>query len=94
MLTGKRNPLTHEAEPPTLRPQGKARRYAKGYCRTCHGPKQADHCAGDKIANTIESGQHAEGHAVVSLINEFRAQRIFQRLLDAYINTTKDKHSA
>jgi hypothetical protein len=42
---------------------------AKCYCRACQGPKQADNGARNKIANSIDSGQHAEGHAVVSLVN-------------------------
>jgi hypothetical protein len=55
---------------------------ARCYCRACRGPKQADQGGGNKIAYPIDSGQHAEGHAVVSLVNEFCAQRNLQRLLD------------
>ena len=55
----------------------------KGYRYACHGPKQANNCAGKKIADTIDRRQHAERHAVVRLANEFCAQRNFQRLLDA-----------
>jgi hypothetical protein len=35
----------------------------KGHRYACHGPKQADDYAGEKITNTIDRRQHAERHA-------------------------------
>src|SRR6266480_2366618 len=55
-------------------------------------PQEADEETGDEVANGVDGGEGAEGHAVLLLGNQFGGERIFERLFGADVETSQDKN--
>src|SRR6266480_2111450 len=55
-------------------------------------PQEADEETGDEVANGVDGGEGAEGHAVLLLGNQFGGERVFERLFGADVETSQNKN--
>src|SRR6266699_3115262 len=57
-------------------------------------PEEADEQAGEEVADGVDGGERAEGHAVLFLGNELGGEGIFQWLFGADVKTREDKNQS
>src|SRR5712692_1776434 len=55
-------------------------------------PEEADHEAGDEVADGVDGGERAEGHAVLLFGDQFGGERIFERFFRADVETRENKN--
>src|SRR2546421_841659 len=70
----------------------KERRGGEGSLEVEGRPQEADEETGDEVANGVDGGEGAEGHAVLLLGNQFGGERIFERLFGADVETSQNKN--
>src|SRR6266849_5364339 len=55
-------------------------------------PEETDEEAGSKVAEGIDGGERAEGHAVLVFGDQFGGERIFERFFGADVETRENKN--
>ena len=55
-------------------------------------PEEADEEAGSKVAESVDGGERAEGHAVLLLGDELGGQRIFKGFFGADVEASQNKN--
>src|SRR6266851_3573409 len=70
----------------------KERRGGEGGLDVEGGPEETDHEAGEKVAEGVDGGEGAEGHAVLFFGNQLGGERILERLFGADVKACQDKN--
>src|SRR6266481_757978 len=70
----------------------KERRGGEGGLDVEGGPEETDHEAGEEVAEGVDGGEGAEGHAVLFFGDQLGGERIFERFFGANVKTSQDKN--